>query len=177
MQFHGFTFNSCLITQSCTGSQRGGLMDCDGIVKRLVNKCHSVRIVMQPEITCHITPLKLLFITQVMRDLRAFHCLSVCKSCQGLALKLPAHSHSSHFIKLQASEPHKCWKRLCQCVCFFQAIVSIWFMESRSPRVTREQDMKAQLSASTSQTSCPHFKRVAKLPHISSLFTFNGQHG
>lgn len=39
-------------------------------------------------------------------------------------------------------------------------------MKLRSPQVTWEQDMKAEHSASTSQTSCPYFKRVAKLPHI-----------
>ena len=42
------------------------LMECDSIIKRIVIKCHSVAVVMQPEINCHIIPLNLLFITQVM---------------------------------------------------------------------------------------------------------------
>lgn len=43
----------------------------------------------------------------------------VSNLCQRLALKLLARSHSSHFIKLQASEACKCWNRLCQCFFFF----------------------------------------------------------
>lgn len=95
-------------------------MESDNTVKRIVNKCHSVCIIMRPEMRCHITLLNLLFIPQVMSQfLRTVRCLSVCKSCWGLALKFPVLSHSSHFIKLQASESHKSWNRLCQCFFHF----------------------------------------------------------
>ncbi|TKS69705.1 hypothetical protein D9C73_003772 [Collichthys lucidus] len=38
------------------------LMECDSIVKRIVNKCHIVGTVMQLEISCHIIPLNLLLL-------------------------------------------------------------------------------------------------------------------
>lgn len=139
-------------------------MGCDSIFKRIVIKCHSIGIVMQPEINCHNIPLNLSFISQVMsQNVIRFQCLSVRESCQGMALKLPALSHSSHFIKLQASEPHKCWNRLCQsvCVCVFSFlffpgnIVSMVYEAEVSPGHMR--------AGHESQALCLHFTNKLSL--------------
>lgn len=76
--------------------------------KRTVNKCNSVGIVMQPEIK--VSRHSLIPLTYSSGNRSILEDISMFVSrVKGLALKLPAHSHSSHFIKLQASEPHKCW--------------------------------------------------------------------
>lgn len=56
---------------------------------------------------------------------RTHQCWPDCKSCGGPALKLPALSHSSHFIKPQACEPQSAE---IDCVCFF--VVYFFFIFS-----------------------------------------------
>ncbi len=105
------------------GITEWALMESDIIIKGIVNKCHSAGVIMQPKMNCHITSLNLLLTPQVMSQYSETFLMFVCESCQGLALKLPALCHSSHFITLQASQPHKYWNRLCQCFLFIYLFI------------------------------------------------------
>lgn len=81
-------------------------------------------------------------------------------------------SHSSHFIKLLSSEPHKCWNRFCQCffIFFFPFegnIFNIFFFlcwglprshESRTWKLsTRPPLHKQAVPTSNGWQSCPTF--------------------
>lgn len=169
MQFHGFTFNFCLIMQSFSRSQICCWWNVTILLEDSWTNSRAESIIMQLKMKCHITPKSPSLIIHVMRKYWIiFRPLFSWSLFTIAGLESPT---ISSFIS-----PHSWWTG-----CVNLLYLLIYFsgynlsMEAEVSVAAWEQDVKAEHLASASQTSCADFKRVwGKLPQISSIS--NSQH-